>query len=230
MPILVDPVEYEEGGIEAIYPDDIDASESIDPEEDIDECNDPQENDANGSMESPEDSEAELSDSDELMQPTTVNVAKKPLYDSSSLTSLASNVLIMEFKMCHNLSNEGLKDLLQLIHLHCPNPNECITSPYTFKKMFLTSSALFHYYCSMCSQAVCSGDVICPNEMCKADLSVRGNLSYFMEEPISPQLRNIFRRNYACTQVGIRDAVSIWLFLDYGQSKQSIEFSVRQSL
>ena len=51
-----------------------------------------------------------------------IPVSRK-IYEGSSLTIAASSVLLMKFRMRHNLSNEGLHDLLQLVKLHCPTPN-----------------------------------------------------------------------------------------------------------
>ena len=53
-----------------------------------------------------------------------------PLYDGSLLNVPQSNVLIYKFAMKHNLSIEGLSDILKLIQLHCPTPNNCVRSAY----------------------------------------------------------------------------------------------------
>lgn len=119
------------------------------------------------------------------------NIAEKPLYEGASLSARASSVLIMEFKIRHNLSNECLKDLLKLIKLHCPKPNECISSPYIFKKMFHTKLSIYHYYCTSCYQTVEKEDSVCPNEMCRAHLN--NSRSYFIEEPILPQLQQLIQ-------------------------------------
>lgn len=119
----------------------------------------------------------------------------KLLYDGAPLTTQASNALIMEYKMCHGLSKEALKDLLQLIQFHCPKPNECIISPYVFKKLYISTSSKLHYYCSICYETVTEHTIaICTNPLCKADLSQQGSRSYFIEEEVDQQLKNVLKR------------------------------------
>lgn len=55
-------------------------------------------------------------------------LAAERLYEGSLLTVPASNVLLYKFAMKHNLSNECLSDLLQLLKLHCLTPNKCVAS------------------------------------------------------------------------------------------------------
>lgn len=125
------------------------------------------------------------------------SMADKPLYDGATISAQSSSVLIMEFVMRHNLSNECLRDLLQLIKLHCPKPNECITSPYIFKKMFHKKSAIFHYYCSACYETVDREDNVCGN--CATSLS--SNPAYFIEEPIIPQLQELLQSKFMCSHI-----------------------------
>ena len=45
----------------------------------------------------------------------------QPLYQDSSLSISESSLLVMAFAVRHKLSGVALEDLLELIHLHCPN-------------------------------------------------------------------------------------------------------------
>lgn len=65
-----------------------------------------------------------------------------PLYEGCTLTVPSSSVLIMKFKERHNLTEEGLSDLLQLMKLHCPVPNNCPATVYYFGNSFVISSTL----------------------------------------------------------------------------------------
>lgn len=40
-----------------------------------------------------------------------------PLYSGASLTESSSNILIMQYKRCHNLADQALADLLHLLRL-----------------------------------------------------------------------------------------------------------------
>lgn len=67
------------------------------------------------------------------------------LYEDASLTVASSNsssILISKFKSKHKLTNEGLRDLLQLIELHCPKPNKCVTFQKAIGEKFSCTSSL----------------------------------------------------------------------------------------
>lgn len=116
-----------------------------------------------------------------------------PVYDGSSLSVAASNVLIMKLKMRHSLSNECVQDLLSLIKLHCPTPNNCVTSLYKFNKKFGKSDTVLHYHCNVCYQSINEDDLVCTNSLCKNNV-VSGGRSSFIEVPIEQQLRTILER------------------------------------
>ena len=126
-----------------------------------------------------------------------------PLYDGARLTLSTSNILIMQYKMRHKLTDECLADLLQLLKLHCPTPNRCLQSTYYFKKHFsrLTCPIQFHYFCSTCFQSVNQPQVSkrCPNPLCRSDITEAGARSSFIEIPIESQLQTLFERKYTCT-------------------------------
>ena len=50
----------------------------------------------------------------------------EPLFDGSPVSVNESSLLIMSFAVRHQLSGVALQDLLTLITLHCPKPNNCI--------------------------------------------------------------------------------------------------------
>ncbi len=88
-----------------------------------------------------------------------------PLHEGSSFTVCSSSVLVMKCKMRHNLTQEALADLLQLLNLHCPSPNQCPSSVYLFNKQY-----------------------------CGSDLSVPDSASSFIEVPLDSQLRVLLER------------------------------------
>ena len=121
-----------------------------------------------------------------------------PLYSGASLTVSSSNILIMQYKMRHNLTDQALADLLHLLRLHCPTPNHCVPSIYHFEKPFqrMKYPILFHYFCSSCLQGVSDSDSFCKNQLCRCELKAIGARSSFIEVPIEAQLQTLFQRKY----------------------------------
>lgn len=120
----------------------------------------------------------------------------EPLYKGSLLSVPASNVLIYKLAMKHNLSNECLSDLLKLIQLHCPTPNDCVGSVYLLKKYFGIDKlkTKFHFFCGTCYITVDEAADLCPNPDCGADLTSNGVMSSFIELSIEQQLQKILSR------------------------------------
>lgn len=122
---------------------------------------------------------------------------EKTLFPGCPLTATSSSVLVMQFKMRHNLTQEALSDLLQLLSLHCPSPNHCVPSVYLFNKQFTTlqTPVKHHYFCSTCLQEIESdGVTVCPNPACAQDLRVQNGRSSFLEVPIEQQLKCVLER------------------------------------
>lgn len=121
-----------------------------------------------------------------------------PLYDGASLTVSSSNILIMQYKMRHSLTDQALTDLLHLLRLHCPTPNHCAPSIYHFKKHFqgMKYPVTFHYYCSSCLEGVGDSDLFCSNQLCGGALKASGARSSFIEVPIEAQLQTLFQSKY----------------------------------
>ena len=120
------------------------------------------------------------------------------LYEKSSLTVSSSSVLIMKYKMRHNLTQEALADLLLLIKLHCPSPNQCLSSVYHFNKQFpdLQYPIVNHYFCNKCLHPVESttDSRVCSNLCCMNDLSAPDTSSSFIEVPLWSQLKVLLER------------------------------------
>lgn len=125
---------------------------------------------------------------------------EEPLFLGCPLTAMSSSVLVMQFKMRHDLTQEALSDLLKLLSLHCPTPNHCLPSVYLFNKQFTTleSPVNHHYFCSSCLQEVENGVDVCPNPSCSQDLEVQNGRSSFIEVPIEQQLKCVLERKSPC--------------------------------
>jgi hypothetical protein len=141
--------------------------------------------------------EAEESDeAEEYSEEHTDECSSSLLFEDSQLTLSASSILVMQYKTKHNLTNDALEDLLQLLRLHCPTPNICYRSLYLFKKQFLEMKLPFvlHYYCTLCSWTLTPNTMCCPNLACARDLTEAGAISSFIELAIETQLQKILQR------------------------------------
>lgn len=120
------------------------------------------------------------------------------LYMEASITTAASSVLMMKYVMKHKLSWEALADLLQIVKLHCPSPNNVPSTLFHFKKHFkdLQYPVQHHYFCSTCLSEVSENAKVCGNQECSCSSkeSTGSSLSSFIEVPIDLQLKSILER------------------------------------
>lgn len=122
------------------------------------------------------------------------------LYENSSLSVSESSLLLMAFAVRHKLSGVALEDLLELIHLHCPKPNNCITEMKEFQLFFqaLKHPIVKHYYCPniVCKIYIGNSEPesgfkcsVCATPLCRS--------AYFIEIPVMEQLKTILSRKFA---------------------------------
>ena len=133
----------------------------------------------------------------EICSTATSDNSDPPLYDGAPVTLGSSNLLILQHKMQHKLTDESLADLLRLLKLHLPTPNCSLSSVYYFMKHFcdVECPVKFHYFCSSCSQAIDDpSSNMCQNQICCSDLTQPGARSSFIQMPIEPQLQTLFCR------------------------------------
>ena len=125
---------------------------------------------------------------------TTSCLPTSHLYDGSSLTVATSNIMIMQYKIRHNLTDQALADLLQLLQIHCPIPNNIPPSIYHFKKNFQDKNFTMklNYFCSSCLQSTNQSDNCCKNHLCGKLFNDDGDKSSFIEVPIEPQIQALF--------------------------------------
>lgn len=122
-----------------------------------------------------------------------------PLYQDSPVRVGESSLLLMAFAVRHRLSGVALEDLLELIHFHCPKPNNCITELRDFHLFFqaLKHRILKHFYCPNVICKVYSGTSLPKTgKNCAVCGSPLSSLSYFIEIPILEQLKTILSRKF----------------------------------
>ena len=120
------------------------------------------------------------------------------LYKDASITKAASSVLMMKYAMKHKLSWEALADLLQIVKLHCPSPNNVPSTLFHFKKHFkdMQYPLQHHYFCSTCLCEVSENAKFCGNQECSFSSKELSSLSSFIEVPIDLQMKSILERTY----------------------------------
>ena len=116
-----------------------------------------------------------------------------PLYQDSSIAVGENSLLLMAFAVCHKLSEVVLEDLLEIIHFHCPKPNNCITKLKEFQLFFQTLKHLIlkHFFCrnGIC-KVYCSG-----TSQPETGTTCTVCYSLYIEIPIMEQLKTILSRN-----------------------------------
>uniref|UniRef100_A0A6V7IHC1 Transposase domain-containing protein n=1 Tax=Bracon brevicornis TaxID=1563983 RepID=A0A6V7IHC1_9HYME len=115
----------------------------------------------------------------------------EPLYPNSPISVGESIMMILQFYLRHKISNSALGDLLELIKLHCPGPNQCIKSLYFFRKWLQSYNVELqlkkHYYCKACSHLIEDLMEQCPQ--CEGS-----DITYFITIPVESQLKEFFAR------------------------------------
>ena len=76
------------------------------------------------------------------------------LFEGAQINQKESMLLIMTFALRHGLSGHALDDLLSLIQLHCPAPNNLRASLKGFRAMFtdLNSPLQCYSFCTYCGK------------------------------------------------------------------------------
>ena len=131
---------------------------------------------------------------DELPRETEFipGVCRDEQVDSLSSEPSESNVLLMQYIMRHNLTQEAISDLLKLLHIFMPKI-DLPSSVYMFNKPFMAMNfpLEFHYFCNNCMQDISKDAQHCPK--CKATLLSKGSRSTFVELPLELQLQNVLQ-------------------------------------
>ena len=209
---------HAETGQSAGCPLDIDPghtkSVATDPEEnDVDVVSDDATEEENLQFLSENDSIHDQNEQLPVDELSTASRSQTVLFQNCPLTVTSSLLLIKKYQMRHNLTQEALSDLLQLMRLHFPTPNLLPRSLYLFNKQLplLRDLLEFNYFCSRCLQEVSNKDEsICTNSSCGCSLSGPGAISSFIEVPLEPQLSTLLQsmiisivltlQNILCTQ------------------------------
>lgn len=112
----------------------------------------------------------------------------------------STSILVKQYSMRHNLTQQAVADLLQLLHLQSHSSADTLPcSLYTFNKQF--SKFKFpvnkHYFCSYCLQLLPNCQLCnCPNDICRASLTSKGAISSFLEMSLEAQLINLLQRKW----------------------------------
>ena len=176
--------------------DDYDDYDDNDDDDDDDDDNDDGDDDDDDDDNDDDDDD---DDDDEPSNEVTENESRfqhELLYKEASITTSASRVLIMKYTMKHKLSREALADLLQILKLHCPFPNNVPSSLFHFTKHFkdFQYPVKYHYFCNTCLSEVPENAECCSNQDCSYSFAEGFSKSSFIELPIGLQLKSILER------------------------------------
>lgn len=122
------------------------------------------------------------------------------LYPGSTISVRTSNLLIRSFNYRHHLTYQAKADLLQLLQVHLPHPNQLPSTLYTFQKQNRQCSVdvdpevTEHHYCSQCytilTEETCSACTLCGVNL------VYNATPYFIVVSIPDQLKVFLKRKY----------------------------------
>ena len=118
-----------------------------------------------------------------------------PLYPGANVTTKILLLLLLSFVIRHKLSKEATNDLLYIVNLVCPKPNNCCISVYKFRKFFssLQLPTALHYYCPTCIVSINYPAVkVC--EICSVTFSSAKLPNYFVTLSISDQIKQLFTK------------------------------------
>lgn len=147
---------------------------------------------------------------------STVDLSSQSVFLNCPLTVTESVLLIKKYQMRHNLTQEALSDLLQLMRLHFPSPNHFPRTVYLFNKEtpVLCDPLEYTYFCSRCLQEIPSKDeATCPNIACgRSLLSEHGAVSSFIEIPLEPQILTILQSNVLVAIIHMCICIYIYMY------------------
>jgi len=109
-------------------------------------------------------------------------------------TPCSATILLKQFSIRHQLTQNALEDLLKLLRIYSPNSDMWPATVYSFNKQFKPFSYQIelHYYCSSCLQSLPNDMVLhCTNTLCKKWFTGSNGISSFIELPLELQITNL---------------------------------------
>lgn len=158
---------------------------------DVDADNSPPNSPHDSPDESPSDSSSSSSDSDEEEEGPEQD-PDFPLYPGASITLAESQMAILSLSLTHKLTGACLSDILDLVSMHCPVPNQAQRSLYMFKKYFenMRSPLVRHYYCQGCLSLLDNVGAQCG--ICNQNQGT--DPSYFITVSVLSQLQSLYKQ------------------------------------
>jgi len=118
------------------------------------------------------------------------------LFSGCPISLSSSMILIKKVQMRHKISQEALSDMLELMKLHFPIPNNFPGTLHLFNKElpFNSNGLQFVYFCSYCFGEIAESSAYCIH--CDKCLSQKGSISSFIEVPLQSQLVTLLQSTY----------------------------------
>lgn len=112
-----------------------------------------------------------------------------PLYPGAPLSIKASWLSIYQYAASNRLTDHATQQLLDLMRIHCPEPNSCPPSLHKLKKELGSNDDIISlYYCSNCLKNITTSGV-CSGRGCKR---MKSQVCYFSILPFEKRLHDIF--------------------------------------
>ena len=141
--------------------------------------------------------EQQSDDANESFHYHDSQAADAPLYPGASITVNVTMLLLLAFTVRHKLTNEAIADLLYLIDIICPQPNNSCKTLYNFKKFFsyLIIPVKYCYYWPNCINPIDDlAAAACP--VCKKIFTSIKELCYFLHFSLQDQIKSLYARKY----------------------------------
>jgi len=120
--------------------------------------------------------------------------SKLPLYAGSDISVHDALVSILSYAHSAHLSGKDTAELLKLLEILLPKPNNLPKSHHLFKTYFKDNSELkLLFYCSNCWRSRNSF-----NDLCTECPSTQKKVSYFISCPLEAQLQKLYSRPGFC--------------------------------
>lgn len=121
----------------------------------------------------------------------------QPIFDGSDISVTMSNILIMSYAKRFNLTQEAFQAVIDLVRVHCPKENNCVSSVYKLKSFFKDILTDDGYqpkcvkYCRVCLNLVDGEHIsVCDVQGCAGQSEPLITFQYI---PIQNQLRKLFQ-------------------------------------
>ena len=112
-----------------------------------------------------------------------------PLYAGAAISRNESCIAINQYAVAHCLTESSIKQLLDLVELHCMPDNCCPRTIHQFRKNLGVTEGIEHFqHCSLCLEEIRIHEKKCCRQQCKG---MNSTVCNFTVLPFEDQLVQI---------------------------------------